>query len=95
MAFCPRSPEISKVGTLTTLGPIILCEDLRLTWSLKQRCSPHRDLFNGMSHATCTRGNRDDYWLLMVRNQIANLTLDLLLAITCVSNVQMGHASPF
>ncbi len=31
----------------------------------------------------------------MVGNQIVNLTLDLLLVITCVSDVQMGHASPF
>jgi hypothetical protein len=31
----------------------------------------------------------------MVGSQIANLTPTLLLAITCVSSVQMGHASPF
>jgi hypothetical protein len=29
-----------------------------------------------MSHATCTQGNQGDSWLWMVRNQIANLTLD-------------------
>ncbi len=47
------SPEITKVGTPTTLEPITLCEDLWLKWCLKQSCSPHRKLFNDMWHATC------------------------------------------
>ncbi len=30
-----------------------------------------------MLHATCTQGNWGDYWLLVVKNQIGNLTPDL------------------
>jgi hypothetical protein len=48
-----------------------------------------------MSHATWTRGNQGDSWLLMVGSQIANLTPGPLLAITCVSDIQMPAASPF
>ncbi len=46
-------------------------------WSLKQSCSPCWKLFNGMCHATCTQGNRGDFWLLMVETQIDNLIFDL------------------
>jgi hypothetical protein len=38
---------------------------------------PCWELFNGMSHATCTQGNQSDSRLLMVGSQIANLTPDL------------------
>jgi hypothetical protein len=31
-------------------------------------------IFNNMSHASCMQGNWGDSWLLMVRNQITNLT---------------------
>jgi len=57
-------------------GPITLCADLRLKCGLKQSCSLHQELFNCMSHATCTQGNRGDYQLLVVGNQIVNLTPD-------------------
>jgi len=40
---------------------------------LKQSCSPCRELFNDMLHATCTQGNRVDSWLLVVEIQTANL----------------------
>ncbi len=42
-----------------------------------QKCSPCRDIFNDMLHATCTRGNWVDSQLLVFGSQIANLTLDL------------------
>ncbi len=35
-----------------------------------------RQLSNNMLHATCTQGNQVDSWLLLVRNQTANLTPD-------------------
>jgi hypothetical protein len=70
------SPEIPKVGIPLTLGAITLCEDLWWTWGLKQSCSPRRNLSNVMSHATCTQGNWGKSWLLVVGNQIGNLTLD-------------------
>jgi hypothetical protein len=99
MAFRLRtlivSLEIAKVGILMTLGPITLCEDLWLRWGPKQSYSFHRKLSNGMSHITCTWGNWVNSQFLMVGSQIANLTFNLLLAITCVSDVQMGHVSPF
>jgi len=47
-----------------------------MRWGLKQSCSPRWELFNDMLHDTCTQGNRGDLWLLVVRNQSANLTLD-------------------
>jgi hypothetical protein len=48
-----------------------------------------------MSHATCTRGNRVDSRLLMVESQIGDLIIGPSFGQTCVSNVQMDHASPF
>jgi hypothetical protein len=70
------NPKIPKVGTPATLRPIKLSANLQLRCNLKQSCIPSWDLFNGMSHATCTQGNQGDSWLLMVRSQIANLTFD-------------------
>jgi hypothetical protein len=40
----------------------------------KQSCSFCWELSNSMWHATCTQGNRDNSWLLMVGSQIANST---------------------
>jgi hypothetical protein len=48
-----------------------------------------------MWHATCKQGNCVDSRLLVVRSQTANLIPGFLLTITCVSDVQMGHANPF
>ncbi len=67
-------PKLSKLGLLWLWGPITLFANLQLRWGLKQSYSPCRDLFNNMSHATCTQGNWVDSWLLMVESQIANLT---------------------
>jgi hypothetical protein len=36
--------------------------------------SPCQDCSNGMSHTTCTQGNRGDSWFLVVGSQIVNLT---------------------
>jgi hypothetical protein len=88
-------PKFPKLGLSWLWGPIILCANLWLRWSLKQSCSTHRDLFNGMWHATCMQGNRGDSWLLMIESHIVNLTFNFFFAITCVWSVQMGHASPF
>jgi hypothetical protein len=69
--------KFPKLGLPRLWGPITLCADFWLKWGLKQSCSPHQKKFNGMWHATCTQGNRVDSWLLVVRNQTANLTPDL------------------
>jgi hypothetical protein len=78
--FVPRlpngSPEIAKVKTPATLGPITLCEDLRLKWGLKQSCSLRQELSEGMLHITYMQGNRVDSRFLVIGNQIANLTPD-------------------
>ncbi len=55
-------------------GRITSCANLWLQWDLKQRCSPCRELSNGVSHSTCTHQGRVDSWLLVVRSQTANLT---------------------
>ncbi len=69
--------KLPKLGLLQLWGPITLCVDLGLRWGLKQSCSPHWELSNDISHATCTQGNRVDSQLLVVGSQIANLTPDL------------------
>jgi len=63
-------PKFPKLGLPRLWGPITLCVDLRLKWSLKQSCSPHWDLSNSMSHITCTQGNQVDSQLLVVGNQL-------------------------
>jgi hypothetical protein len=70
-------PKFWKLGLLWLWGLIALCANLRLRWGLKQTCSPPWKLFNGIWHATCTQGNRVEFWLLVVRSQIVNLTFGL------------------
>jgi hypothetical protein len=69
-------PKLSRFGlpglwTLITPRP-----ELGSRRGLNQSCSSHQELFNGVSHFTCTHRNRVDSWLLVVENQIANLTPD-------------------
>ncbi len=66
-----------KLGFPRLWGPITLCSDLRWRWGLKQSYNPRRNLSKGMSHATCTQGNRVDSQILMVESQIVNSTPDL------------------
>jgi hypothetical protein len=73
MSFCPVIP---KLGLPQFWRPITLYEDFQLKWSLKQSCSLHWELSNNMWHATYTQENWGNFQLLMVRSQIANLTLD-------------------
>jgi hypothetical protein len=65
--------HFTQLGLPWLWGRITSHANLWLQWSLKQSCSPCRELFNSMSHATCTRGNWIDFWLLMVGSQIVNL----------------------
>jgi len=88
-------PKFLKLGLPQLWGPITLCADLRLKWGLKQSCNPCWELSKGMSQATYTQGNWGDSCFLVVGSQINNFVPSLLLVITCVLNVQMGHASPF
>jgi hypothetical protein len=79
MAFCPRIPKegvpkLPKLGLLQLWVPITSCANLGLRWGLKQTCSPHQELSNGMSHATYMQVNRVNSWLLVVGSQTTNLT---------------------
>jgi len=73
MAFLSRDfemgvPKLPKLGLPWLWSPITLCSYLRLRWGLK--CSPRRELSNGMLHTTFTQGNRVNSWHLVVRSQI-------------------------
>jgi hypothetical protein len=68
-------PKFPKLGLPWLWGPITFCANFWLRWGLKQSHSPCWDLFNGMSHTTYTQGNRVDSQLLMIKSQIADLTL--------------------
>jgi hypothetical protein len=70
-------PKFPKLGFLQIWGPITLCADLWLRCGSKKSCIPCQKLFNGKSHATCTKGNRVNYWLLVVGSQTTNLTHDM------------------
>jgi len=59
----------------------MLCADVQLRWGPKQSCSLCQELSNDMWHVICTQGNQGDSWLLVVKNQIGNLT----------SNPSFGH----
>ncbi len=67
--------KLSQFGLLGLCKIITLCLNLQLGWGPKQTCSSPRELSNGVSHSTCTHRGRVDSQLLMVRSQIANLTL--------------------
>ncbi len=82
-------PKFPHLGLPWLWGRITSCVDLQLQWGLKQSCSPHWELSNNMSHATCTLGNQVDSQLLVV------WLPTLLLIITCVLDVQMGDVSQF
>ncbi len=69
-----RVPKLQQLGLLQLWGRITSCADLWSQWGLKQSFSPRRELSKGMSHVSCTHGNRVDFWLLLVGSQTANLT---------------------
>jgi hypothetical protein len=80
--------KFAQLGLLQLWRHITSHADLQLQWGLKQSYSPHRELFNNMSHIAWTRGNWVDSWLLVI------WLPTFLLAITCVSNVQRGQCEP-
>ncbi len=69
--------KFSQLGLSRLWGHITSRVDFRLQWGLKQNYSPGWVLFNGVSNVAYTQGNRVDFWLLVVGNQVVNLTLDL------------------
>jgi hypothetical protein len=78
----PRTPKLGgskflKLGLPERWRPITSCIDFRFKWSFKQNYSLHWEIFNDMRHATYMHIIQGDSRLLMVRNQIDTLTLDL------------------
>ncbi len=73
--------KLPRLGLPWFWGAITLCANLWLRWGLKQSCSPHQELFNGMSHAIYTHRIWVDSRLFVVGSQIGNLT----------SNLSFGH----
>ncbi len=92
-------PKSRQMGLPRLWSPITLREDLGSQCGLKQSCRSHRDLSNDMSHVLCIQVFRVDSRLLVVRSQTGRLPgirlLTFLLAITCVSDIEMSNASPF
>jgi len=82
LSFCLETPKLeilkfSKLRFMQLWRPIAFCVDLWLRWGLKQICSPCRNPFNNMCHATYMQLNQGDSWLLMVGSHIATLIPDL------------------
>jgi hypothetical protein len=69
--------KLPHLGFLQLWGHIISCANLQLWWGLKQSCSPCQELSNDMLQVACTRRNRVDSRLLVIRSQIGNLTPSL------------------
>jgi hypothetical protein len=65
--------ETPGMGTPTTFEAHNFFLDLQFRCGMKQSCSPCWELSNDMQHATCTKVNQGDSWLLVVRSQIGNL----------------------
>jgi hypothetical protein len=88
------SPEIPTTMTPMTLGFMIMCVNFWLKWGLKKICNPCREFSNGMLHATYTQGNPGDSRLLVVENQIGNLTLDLFFGHNLCFRCPNGSCKP-
>jgi hypothetical protein len=86
--------KFPKLGVSQIWRPITLCSELRLRWGLKQSCSPQKELFNGMWHATFMQGNRGDFLLLVVGSQIADLTPNPSLGHNLCFNYPNGSCEP-
>jgi hypothetical protein len=104
MSFCPEFP---KLGLSQLWRPITLCAYLLLRWGLKQSCNFRWEFSNGMWHAmymqgnhgdswhaTYTQGSHDDSQLLVVGNQIGNLTSGLSFGHNLCFNYPNGSCKP-
>jgi hypothetical protein len=99
-SFCLATPNLGvskfpKLGLLRLWRPITSSTDLRLRWGFKQSCIHHREFSKDMQHATFTRVNKRDSWLLVIKSWISTLTPDPSFGHNYVLSAQMGHASPF
>jgi hypothetical protein len=69
--------KLSQFGLPPLCDVIILCPNLRLGWGLKQTCSSHWELSNGVPQSTWTHRGWVHSQLLVVGSQTANLIPDL------------------
>ncbi len=67
--------KLSRFGLSGLWKLITPSSDLWLKWGLKKTCSSLQDLSNSVSHSTCTHRGRVDSRLLVVKSQIASLTI--------------------
>jgi hypothetical protein len=88
-------PKFPKLILLWLWGPITLCANLWLRWSLKKSCNPCRELSKGMWYATFTLGNLDDFWLLVVGSQTAHLTPSPSFGHNLCFKCSIGSRNPF
>jgi hypothetical protein len=100
MAFLSRDsrvgvPKLRQPGLPQFWSPITLRANLGSRCDLKQSCSSHRELSNGMSHVVYRQVNRVDSLLFLARVKLAVWLPTFFGAITCVSDVQMSNVSPF
>ncbi len=86
--------KFQQPGLLRLCGRITSCANLRLRWGLKQSCSPDWELSNGMSHVSCTQGNRVDSRLLVIGSQTANLTPGLSFGHNLCCRCPNGQCEP-
>jgi hypothetical protein len=78
MAFFSRDSRVPKsrqLGFPQLWSPITLRVNLGLKCNMKQSCSSHREISNGMLHVVCKQVNRVDSQLFLVGSQIGSLTL--------------------
>jgi len=100
MAFLSRDswvgvPKSCQLGLSQLWSPITLRPDLGLRYNLKQSCSSCWELSNGILHALYSQVNRVNSRLLWSGVKLVIWLLALLLAITCVLDIQMSNLSPF
>jgi len=70
------SLEIAPIGIFTTLEPHNFASRPWIEMHLKQSCSSHQELSNGMLHALCSQVNQVNSRLFLVKSQIGNLIPD-------------------
>jgi hypothetical protein len=96
--FVPRlpngSPKIPTVGIPTTLEAHKLACKPSIAMSLKKSCSPHQEIFNGMSHIACTQGNQVDSRLLVVESQTFDLIPSLFFGHNLCFKCPNGQCKP-
>jgi hypothetical protein len=88
----PKSPRPEVLQLYETLTSSV---DLRLGRGLNQSCSPRRDFPTTCRTPLARKGIGSNPNFLWSKVNLPVWFPTFLLAITCVADVQMGHANPF